>query len=393
MIDINTEIQNPEVKTGYDMLYLVTCSLHGIVPKQNFVEQMDLSALYRISKKHSLTAIVCMALEAADVFSVCTSLQLVKQWKDTKAKAIRKNLMLDTERKEILSFMENKGIWYLPLKGIILKELYPKLGMREMADNDILYDKQHQKELMNFMITRGYEASQIGEGNHDIYKKAPIYNYELHTALYGKSHHSNWQEYYENVRQQLIKDEANDFGYHFSDEDFYIYITTHMYKHYNVSGTGFRSLLDIYVFLKQKELKLNWNYILKELEYLQIKEFEQENRELCKKLFSKKSYRLTEIEREVFTYYLGSGTYGTMKNRIEKKLRKYQPDNNPKTTFTKIKYYLERLIPDMNYYKNHIPFIYRHKWLIPFFLVLRVLRGIIRNRKRIQNEIQLVNKL
>ena len=73
----------------------------------------------------------------------------------------------------------------MTLKGIILKEMYPKLGMRQMADNDILYDKQYQEELLNFMIARGYEPSQIGEGNHDVYEKAPVYNYEFHTALYN----------------------------------------------------------------------------------------------------------------------------------------------------------------------------------------------------------------
>lgn len=110
MIEIDTEIQNPAAKTGYDMVYLVTCSLHGIVPERSWVEQMDLPALYHMAKNHSLTAIVCMALESADIFLVCKDVQLVKKWKNAKEKAIRKNLMLDVERKEILSFVERKCI-------------------------------------------------------------------------------------------------------------------------------------------------------------------------------------------------------------------------------------------------------------------------------------------
>ena len=124
------------------------------------------------------------------------------------------------------------------------------------------------------------------------------------------------QEYYKNVKERLIKDEDNSFGYHFRDEDFYIYIITHAYKHYNGSGTGLRSLLDIYMFLKQKESKLDWDYIVTQLEELQIKDFEEESREFCKKLFSQKPYQLTNNELEIFKYYLHSGTYGTMKNRI-----------------------------------------------------------------------------
>ncbi len=36
------------------------------------------------------------------------------------------------------------GIWYMPLKGAILHTLYPVSGMREMADNDVLYDSTRQ---------------------------------------------------------------------------------------------------------------------------------------------------------------------------------------------------------------------------------------------------------
>ncbi len=393
MVKIDFDKQNPAEKTGYDMIYLIICSLHGIVPEQSKVEQMNLAALYNLSKKHGLTAMVCMPLDTVGVFSTSTDKDLVKKWKDAKEKAIRKNLMLDAERNEILSYMDREGIWYLPLKGILLKEMYPKLGMRQMADNDILYDKRYQQELMQFMTARGYEPSQIGKGNHDIYRKEPVYNFEMHTALYGAAHDKNWEAYYRNVKQRLRKDEGNRFGYHFREEDFYIYLLTHIYKHYRGSGTGIRSLLDIYVFLKDRRMKLNWHYIAVEMERLGISEFEQESRELCIRLFSKEQYPITQREREIVAYYHSSGTYGTIENNVEHKLRKYQSDNEPISAVTRLKYFYARLIPDMDYYKNYVPFVYRHKILIPFYILFRVLRGLLRHRKLIQNELQALNRI
>ncbi|MFA9466310.1 MAG: nucleotidyltransferase family protein [Velocimicrobium sp.] len=393
MIETAIKIQNPVEKAGYDMIYLVTCSLHGIIPEQSIVEQMDLTVLYRMAKYHSLTAMIFMALESTDILLRCKDVQLVKTWKDAKEKAIRKNLMLDVERNEILSFMEREGIWYLPLKGILLKEMYPKLGMRQMADNDILYDEQYQKELLTFMTKRGYKASQIGKGNHDVYTKVPVYNYELHTALYGSAFDKSWEEYYRNVKQRMLKDRDNGFGYHFKAEDFYTYLMTHAYKHYSGSGIGLRSLVDTYVYLQQKEAKFNWHYVSVELEELRITEFERESRQLCKKLFSQKRYSLTQMESEALTYYLGCGTYGTMKNNIEKKLRKCQPDEKAVTIVTKLKYYFGRLIPDMQHYKNYAPIVYQHKMLIPFYLIFRLIRGAIRKRKLIINEIHIVHKI
>ena len=81
-----------------------------------------------------------------------------------------------------------------------------------------------------------------------------------------------------------------------------------------------------------------------------------------------------------------------MKNHIEKELQKYKTANNI-TAKTKIRYYLERLIPNMEYYKNHVPLIYRHKWLMPFFVVFRMIRGLIKNGGSIKNEIKLVFKI
>jgi len=393
MIAMMTEQQYPTAKIGFDLCYLVTCSLHNIIPEQSRVEQMDLTLLYHFSKKHSLTAIVFMALEAAGAFSGSREEQLAGKWRDAKNKAIRKNLLLDAERNEILAFMEQSGIWYMPLKGIILKDMYPKLGMRQMADNDILYDKQFQKELFHYMTARGYQECEFGKGNHDVYQKEPIYNFEMHTALYATAKGREWEEYYRDVKKRLIKDDTNRQGYHFKDEDFYIYLITHNYKHYSGSGTGLRSLIDIYVFLKQKGEGLNWHYIWTELEALHMKEFEKESRQLSRKLFSVNLSSLSQKEQDLLLYYLDSGVYGTLKNSIEKKLRTYQPDQKKISSATRIRYYVDRLLPDEDHYINYAPFVYKHKWLIPFYLVFRVVRGLIKKRNKIQSEIQVLHKI
>lgn len=392
MIKKATQAQDFLAKAGNEIIYLVTCHLHGIKPQESQLEQIDLALLYQMAKKHGLRAMVCLALESTHLFSTCQDKELVKKWKDAKEKAIRKTLMLDAERREILSFMEKEGIWYLPLKGIILKDMYPKLGMREMADNDILYDKQAQKQLLKFMTARGYKACSVGKGNHDVYQKKPVYNFEFHTALYGLAHQPIWQGYYGDIKEKLIKDQGNSWGYHFRDEDFYVYITTHAYKHYKDSGTGLRSLLDVYIFLEQKRAILDWDYIEAELEKLEVRKFERESRVISKKIFSKKQEELTQEEWEIVRYYLESGTYGTMKNHLEKKFN-IGGDHKSVTVAMKTNYYLKRLMPGMTYFKNHKPFIYEHKWMIPFFLIYRAVRGLIWNGKRIWREIKLVYKI
>ncbi len=125
-----TEIKT---KSAYDMLYLTSCALNNVIPDKNKIESMNLENLFEMCQFHSLTYIVCMALESV-------GMELPEYWTQAKAKAIRKVLLLDAERRKIFDFIDKNGIWYMPLKGVILKEYYPSIGMRQISDNDILCD-------------------------------------------------------------------------------------------------------------------------------------------------------------------------------------------------------------------------------------------------------------
>ena len=104
-----------------------------------------------------------------------------------------------------------------------------------------------------------------------------------------------------------MKDEDNAFGWHFSPEDFYIHLVLHEYKHYSTNGTGLRSLLDTYVYLKN--VKYDEEYVISELKKLGAAEFEQANRELALHLFGGEA--LTETERQMLKRFAVSGVFGS----------------------------------------------------------------------------------
>lgn len=124
-------------KTSEFLIYLMACSLQGTKPEGALLANIDLEALLRLAKAHSVSAMVCMALEQTDAFR-CAEESIRLKWLDAKNKAVRKNMLLDAERHQLEKEFAEYGIWYMPLKGSILKDWYPKFGMREMADNDIL---------------------------------------------------------------------------------------------------------------------------------------------------------------------------------------------------------------------------------------------------------------
>lgn len=354
-----------------NLIYLLSCAVNGITPNKEKISAMDLETLYKFSKWHTVRAAVHIALRSAGVND--------KSFHQAYNKAVRKNVMLDVERTAILEDFERRGIWYMPLKGSILKELYPENGMREMADNDMLCDASKQQEVMQIMLGHGYTAESVGKTHHDVYMKPPVLNFELHTLLFGET--SDFYQYYSDPKHLMIHDEDSQYGYHLSDEDFYVYMTAHEFKHFSGGGTGIRSLLDCYVYCKNKGEDLDWNYITEQCKQLEIADFEKERRELAVKVFSSDTLLdLSDAETDLLMYYLTAGTYGTFENAIKKKLKDQ----------TKLSFWVHSVfIPRKQMYIS-VPFTAKSPLLYPLGVAWRCGRVLIKRRDRLKQTIKAV---
>ena len=296
-----------------DLVYLAACAVNGQVPEKSRTDGMDLSLVYEAAQNHKLAAAAGMALESAGIRN--------EAFVQAVAKAMRKNALLDADRAELTRKLEEAGIWYMPLKGAILKDLYPRFGMREMADNDILVDAARAKDVGLIMQELGFEVEQAGKDHHDEYTKPPVSNFEIHRMLFSGTDNVTMHEYYADVDKRLIPDKEGSFGRHFSTEDFYLYLVAHEYKHYSDGGTGLRSLLDIYVYMQKFGNRLNMEYIECEVKKLGISDFERQSRHLALNLFD--GCELSAEDKEMLEYIVFSGTFGTTEHSIENKIIKY----------------------------------------------------------------------
>ena len=359
-------------KNALDMVYLTICAVNGKVPKKERIEQLDMGKLFEVCQSHILTACAAYALESAGVKDY--------EFTQAKEKSIRKNILFDAERSALFAQLESEGIWYMPLKGALLKDWYPRLGMRQMSDNDILFDMESREDVRRIMADRGFETKAEREVV-DEYTKEPVYNFEMHGELFMDFQVGDMADYYRGVKSRLIKDEDNEYGYHFSNEDFYLFMLAHEYKHFMLGGTGVRSLADIYVFVKKFGKTMDWYYIDSELEKLGITDFERESRELAMKLFSMRP--LTIDDKKLLDYFIMSGTYGSNENKVRNRLSREG---------SKSEYIRRRLFPSMEEIKFAYPYFYEHKWLIPALLVMRPVKGFLHGRKRLANELKIVIK-
>ena len=356
-----------------DLLYLLTSAVNSRSPGLAQISKMNVDLIYNLASYHSVVAIVAFALECA--------IDLPHKYDQAKKKAIRKQALFDTERNKIFSYFSKEGIWYMPLKGVVIKEYYPKFGMREMVDNDVLCDPNHMEDVKVIMEDLGFHCDLFGVDNQDVYSK-DILCFEVHNSLFQADKYSDFSEYYKDIKTKLICDQNNSYEYRFKTEDLYIYLTAHEYKHYSRGGTGLRSLLDTYLFLKHYKAQMDWCYVNGELEKLKLTEFEKMNRQLSEKVFSE--IPLSNEEKQLLMYYVSSGAHGTEEHRVDNRISSELSENDSK--ISKQRYITNRVFLRGEELKSKHPFVYQHKVLLPFFYVYRLFNALFTRPKKVWEE-------
>ena len=340
------------------LIYLAACAVHKRKADPALIAKADPAQLFRLAVFHQLASLVSGVLAQAG--------SELPGFKTERAKAVFLETTYDRERSVVLDSLEKAGIWYMPLKGIIMKEYYPQAGMRQMSDNDILIDASRAQDVSRIMESLGFEVNRFGEEHRDDYRKPPLLHFEMHRCLFEPDFPGElFADYFDHIKERLVSDGRSRYGYRFTNEDFYIYMIAHEYKHIAWGGTGLRALLDVYVFLDRFADELDWEYINEQTRKLEITDYEKKNRELALKVFTKGSVRsLDEKERDMLSYFVTSGVHGTVDHSIQ---------NNARNLGIS-RYVLSRIFLPLSQVEESYPFFYRHKLLLPLLPLYRLIR-------------------
>lgn len=386
---------------AWDMLYLVQCNINDLVPDLDRVTKMDLAKVYARSVSQSLEAMTYMALEslmkAYPAEKITDETQVLDKWKEAKNKAIRKTILMDAARAELFAYLEEKGIWHVALKGAVLCRMYPEYGMRQMSDNDILFDPAFRQEVHDWFVKQGYEVEIFQDCSHDVYQKKPVYNFEMHVSLFSESSYPKFAQYYGGLKDRLALAPGKKFEYIMSDEDFYLYILAHEYKHYSGNGAGLRALVDLFVY-NQKRKDLNWEYLDVEVEKIGLSGFERIMRELSEKVFNiqKQATALTKREKRLLESLVFSSTYGSRKNFWYSYVKIAQETGKKIPLKIKGRYLMSRLFPDRLFMElwcqEYEPYIAQHQWLMPVAPIWRIVKRSVEKRKQVKEELNRVRK-
>ena len=181
-------------------------------------------------------------------------------------------LISETQMAEVQRMMdafEANGIDHMPLKGTLLKALYPQPEMRRMGDADILIQTEQYEAIRPIMQELGYEEKY--ESDHEFaWFKKPVH-IELHKRLIP-SYNKDYYLYYGDGWRLATPVEGCAHRYGMTAEDEMIYLFTHFAKHYRDAGIGLRHPMDLWMYRKHHP-DMDEAYIRNELKQLQLLEF------------------------------------------------------------------------------------------------------------------------
>jgi len=232
-------------KTQEELIQILRFEICGTPLPQGFAVS-DEEALIGIAKRHDLTHLVFDALSQNNI--PCSSQFAMQQY----FAAIWRSEQMDHELESIAALLESEGADFLPLKGSVIRYLYPQPWMRTSADIDILVKPEDQLRVRDLLVEKlGYSYDPEEDISHHIGMKAPQSNVEveIHNRLFmDYQTGSDIRKTVEDIWSYTSYKAGSSHWAVLSDEMFYFYHLAHMAKHISLDGgCPMRGIADLWI--------------------------------------------------------------------------------------------------------------------------------------------------
>ena len=329
--------------------------------------EVDYASLLALAEHHSVANIVCYALERS---GAAVPDGIMAKFRRLRDKALMSDIQQQADFEQLCSEFGEAGIRFIPLKGILLKSLYPQSDYRTMSDIDLLIDEENAARAREIMCSLGYTVDSVDLGVHDEFLKMPSTRVEIHRELFG----AEGGEYAPLFTDPWSMCRVSNGRWEFTEEAFFLYILAHGMKHYSLGGTGIRTFLDISIYLRHADIDLDGIY---------AKFDSVGQRQLCEDIIALSRVWFdgaehTERTRSAAEYILKGGTYGTFENQVQHELQ----------SKSKAGYVFSKLFPNLKTMRQRYPVLKKAPVLLPIFWLVRIVTKPFQNRRQNMEKIK-----
>ena len=248
--------------TQQSAILLIKSAITG--KPEKLPEEMEFPAVAKLMERQGLTAICYLGALNCGIPEEDPTMQHLQDMYCVALIGSERQMELI---QRISQAFEEKGIDHMPVKGTLMKKLYPDHAMRYMCDADILIKEEQYPAIIPIMESLGFQEK--GESDHEHIWKHPFLMVELHKHLipsYNKDYYS-----YFGVGWDLAKLQ-NGYCWSMTHEDAFIYDTIHFAKHYRDATANSHFIVDLWMYLRTYP-DLDFEYIRHQLSRLKMEAF------------------------------------------------------------------------------------------------------------------------
>lgn len=325
-------------------------------------ESFSLEAAEPIIRRQSLLP---LAYQGAYNCGVCPKTELMQQYQKQYFKILLHSQKQMRAVQQIYRAFEENRVDYMPLKGCNLKQMYPQPELRMMGDADILIRMEQYPRIKAVMESLGF--SEGAESQHELHWERSDLHLELHKCLFAREETDFYPYYGDGWSRAVCKEK---YRYELKPEDEYIYLFTHMAKHYRKGGIGCRQLLDLYVY-RRLHPEMDETKMEQAAAAIHLLEFYRNTRNLLSVWFADRE--ADEKTGFMTDYIFSGGDWGSMENRILSKQVKYNAGAEIIQN-SKLKLMLRAVFPSFYEMSVRYPILKKYPVLLVFCWIHRVFK-------------------
>lgn len=321
------------------------------------LSEEELQELFELAKKHDVAHLLSAALYKQGILGDDTVSQ---KFKKEQMLAVYRCESMKHALGEICGALEKAKIPYVPLKGAVIRPLYPEEWMRTSCDIDILVHEEDLDRAVEILVsTLDYRANSE-KNYHDISLYSPKgIHLELHFSI--KESMDNIDGLLSEVWSHVQCQSEGSFLCVQSPEYFMFHHIAHISYHFVHGGCGIKPFMDMYII--ENKMEFDDGAVRAFCRQCGMEEFYEHMLHLTDVWFANAKH--TPLSRKVESYILEGGVYGTFSNKIMLAQNKQGG---------KLRYALSRVFMPYASLKTYYPILEKHKWLYPFVQVFRWFR-------------------
>lgn len=351
-------------------LTLIKGALTG--EKCTLAEAPDMDGLLKLAGKHKIAALMYYALLSGGYDAEPITQQLFFQ--TCRYVAISEGQMEMLGR--LFAAFEEHHVDYLPLKGVLLKGIYPNPEMRRMGDADVLFRREQHDAVQEVLTELGFTFDY--ETDHEWVWKHPNLLLEMHKRIVPRRDVDLYR-YFGNGWSHAVLAEEGKHRYGFTPEMQFVSLFVHLVKHYRGGGIGLSHMIDLWVFRRHYP-ELDEETIRTELEKVYLVEFYDNVWATLQTWFE--GAESTEITDFITSVIFENGVYGTTERAHLSYVAKAGHRENAHSN-SYISKFVRLIFPPKRTLLTKYPVLRRHGWLLPGVWVVRWVDTLLFRRKHI----------